>query len=171
MEPVEIYPTDDRGVRVTAILVQHAPVFPALAYRFDTPEGSVVFSGDTGPCDNVARLAQDADILVHEVIDLEWMERRISSSLPNREAVLSHLAVAHTTPDQAGAIATKANVGTLVLSHLVPGDDDLTTEEWEAKARPHFAGSLMCGRDLDELALGLTAPTAHRPSAETARRE
>jgi ribonuclease BN (tRNA processing enzyme) len=154
MEPVEIYPTDDRGVRVTAILVQHAPVFPALAYRFDTPEGSVVFSGDTGPCENVARLAQDADILIHEVIDLEWMDRRISSSLPNREAVLSHLAVAHTTVDQAGAIATKANVGTLVLSHLVPGDDDLTDEEWEAKARPHFAGTLMCGRDLDELALG-----------------
>jgi ribonuclease BN (tRNA processing enzyme) len=154
MEPVEIYPTDDRGVRVTAILVQHAPVFPALAYRFDTPDGSVVFSGDTGPCENVARLARDADILIHEVIDLEWMERRLNPSLPNRDAVLSHLAVAHTTPDQAGAIATKANVGTLVLSHLVPGDNELTAEEWEAKTRPHFTGSLMCGRDLDELALG-----------------
>ena len=153
MEPVEIYPTDDRGVRVTAILVQHAPVFPALAYRFDTPGGSVVFSGDTGPCDNVARLARDADILVHEVIDLDWMGRRLSS-LPNRDAVLHHLGGAHTAPDQAGAIASKAGVGTLVLSHLVPGDGELTDEEWEAKARPHFAGSLICGRDLDELALG-----------------
>ena len=57
MDPIVIRPTDANGVTITAILVQHAPVFPALAYRFDTPAGSVVFSGDTGPCDNVVRLA------------------------------------------------------------------------------------------------------------------
>src|SRR4030095_8486820 len=61
-EPFVVRPEDEHGVTVTATLVQHAPVFPALAYRFDTPHGSVVFSGDTGPCDNVARLAQGADI-------------------------------------------------------------------------------------------------------------
>ena len=152
MGPVEICPTDDRGVRVTTILVQHAPVFPALAFRFDTPGGSVVFSGDTGPCDNVVRLAQGADILVHEVIDLEWMAGRLTS-LPNREAVLRHMASAHTAPDQAGEIARRAGVGTLVLSHLVPGED-LAPEDWEAKVRPHFDGEVLCGADLDELALG-----------------
>ena len=58
----------------TAILVQHAPVFPAFGYRFDTPTGSVAFSGDTGECENVVRLAKDADVLVHEVIDLPSLE-------------------------------------------------------------------------------------------------
>ena len=48
--------------------MQHAPVFPALGLRFDTDDGSVVFSGDTGPTDNLVELAQGADVLVHEVI-------------------------------------------------------------------------------------------------------
>lgn len=46
MDPIVIRPTDAYGVTVRAALVQHAPVFPALGYRFDTPHGSVAFSGD-----------------------------------------------------------------------------------------------------------------------------
>ena len=87
MEPVVIYPEDEHGVTVSAILVQHAPVFPALGYRFDTPTGSVVFSGDTGECPNVARLARDADVLVHEILDVGPMRDRILR-LANGEQVL-----------------------------------------------------------------------------------
>ncbi len=67
MEPFTFF-EDDR-VRVSAILVDHAPVFPALAYRFDSDDGSIVFSGDTGPTPNLVKLARGADVLVHEVID------------------------------------------------------------------------------------------------------
>jgi ribonuclease BN (tRNA processing enzyme) len=154
MEPVVVSPEDDNGVTVSAVLVQHAPVFPALGYRFDTPLGSVVFSGDTGPCDNVVRLAEGADILVHEVIDIDRMTERLRR-LPNYESVRNHLASAHTAPEHVGEIATKAGVRTLVLSHLVPGDFDATEDEWEARVRPHFDGDLVCGVDLDEFALGV----------------
>jgi ribonuclease BN (tRNA processing enzyme) len=153
MEPVVIYPEDDHGVRVSAVLVQHAPVFPALGFRFDTPAGTVVFSGDTGPCANVVRLARDAGLLVHEVIDVDHLTERIDR-LPNADAVRNHLAAAHSSPRQVGEIATAAGVPTLVLSHLVPGDGDPTDEQWEARVRPHFGGELICGVDLDELALG-----------------
>jgi ribonuclease BN (tRNA processing enzyme) len=153
MEPVVIYPEDDHGVQVSAVLVQHAPVFPAFGFRFDTPSGSVVFSGDTGACDNVVRLAEGADVLVHEVIDIDRMSERLSR-LPNHEAVRNHLASAHTSPEQVGEIATRAGVRTLVLSHLVPGDLESTEEQWEARVRPHFAGELVCGVDLDEYSLG-----------------
>ena len=153
MEPVEIRARDGNGVRITAILVQHAPVFPALAYRFDTPTGSVVFSGDTGPCDNVVRLAQGADVLVHEVIDVDYLAARIGD-LPNRDAVLAHLSVSHTAPAAAAEIAQRAGVRTLVLSHLVPGDDEFTEAEWEAKAGDAFDGEVVCGVDLDRFALG-----------------
>lgn len=152
MEPVEIHPLDDNGVRVTAVLVQHAPVFPALAYRFDTPTGSVVFSGDTGPCDNVVRLAQGADVLVHEAIDVEFLAARIAK-MPNRDAIVKHLTESHTAPEAAGDIARRAGVGTLVLSHLVPGDDEIPESEWEARARQSFDGDVVCGVDLDEFAL------------------
>jgi ribonuclease BN (tRNA processing enzyme) len=153
MEPVVIVPHDDRGVTVSAILVQHAPVFPAFAFRFDTPHGSVVFSGDTGSCDNVVRLARGADVLVHEVIDVDLFGERLRR-LPNYESVRNHLASSHSSPAQVGDVATRAGVGTLVLSHLVPGDIECTEEEWEERVRPYFNGDLVCGVDLDEYALG-----------------
>ena len=152
MDPVVIYPEDDHGVQVSAVLVQHAPVFPAFGFRFDTPQGSVVFSGDTGPCDNVVRLAAGADVLVHEVIDVDALTQRIAR-LPNYEAVRNHLASSHTAPEQVGEIATRAGVGTLVLSHLVPGDFEISEQEWEARVQPHFDGEIVCGVDLDEFAL------------------
>jgi ribonuclease BN (tRNA processing enzyme) len=152
MEPVEIYPLDDNGVRVAAILVQHAPVFPAFAYRFDTPSGSVVFSGDTGPCDNVVRLATGADYLVHEVIDVGFIADRVSK-MPNRDNIINHLTESHTSPEDAGRIAARAGVKNLVLSHLVPGDSEIPEETWEARAGAEFTGNVVCGVDLDQFAL------------------
>ncbi|HTN79419.1 MAG TPA: MBL fold metallo-hydrolase [Acidimicrobiales bacterium] len=152
MDPVVIRPQDDNGVTVSAILVQHAPVFPALGYRFDTPKGSVVFSGDTGECANVARLARDADVLVHEVIDIDRLAERIMR-LPNGEQLRNHLASSHSSPEQVGTIATKAGVRRLALSHLVPGDFEVPDDEWIARVRTTFDGDIVVGVDLDELAL------------------
>ncbi len=152
MEPVEIHPLDDNGVRVTAILVQHAPVFPALAYRFDTPSGSAVFSGDTGPCDNLVRLAQGADYLVHEVIDVDFIANLVKK-MPNRDNIIKHLTESHTSPEDAGRIARLAGVKTLVLSHLVPGDSEIPESTWEARASAEFDGEVVCGVDLDQFAL------------------
>jgi ribonuclease BN (tRNA processing enzyme) len=156
MEPFVVQPEDENGVTVTATLVQHAPVFPALAYRFDTPDGSIAFSGDTGPSENVVRLAQGADILVHEVIDLDALLARISG-LSNFETVRSQLSRSHTAVQEVGHIAARAGVGRLVLSHLVPGEGKHSPEEWEALVRdaaPEFAGEVICGVDLDEFAFG-----------------
>jgi ribonuclease BN (tRNA processing enzyme) len=152
MEPVEIYPEDDHGVRVSAILVQHAPVFPAFGFRFDTPDGAVVFSGDTGSCENVVRLARGADVLVHEVIDIDRLMERVSR-MPNRDALRNHLASSHSAPEEVGEVAKRAGVATLALSHLVPGDLEPTVDQWEARVRPHFDGEVVCGVDLDEFAL------------------
>lgn len=152
MEPVEIYPLDEHGVRVTTILVQHAPVFPAFAYRFDTPSGSAVFSGDTGPCDNLVRLAQGADYLVHEVIDVGFIAKRVAK-MTNRHNIINHLTESHTSPEDAGRIAARAGVKTLVLSHLVPGDSEISEDEWEGRARSEFDGNVICGVDLDQFSL------------------
>lgn len=152
MDPVVIYPCDANGVTVSAVLAQHAPVFPALGYRFDTPQGSVVFSGDTGPCENIVRLAHGADILVHEIIDLELLTGRLTH-LPNHETVRHQLARSHSAPADVGATATKSGVKTLVLSHLVPGEYSNSEAEWEAKVRPYFDGEIVCGVDLDEFPL------------------
>jgi ribonuclease BN (tRNA processing enzyme) len=66
---------------------------------------------------------------------------------------MGHLASSHCPAEDAGRIASQAGVRTLVLSHLVPGDDDLPPEHWEARVRPHFDGEILCAADLDEIPL------------------
>ena len=51
--------------QVTAAPAEHVqPYLDSLAYRVDTPDGSVVFTGDTQPCDSVRDLARDADVML-----------------------------------------------------------------------------------------------------------
>ena len=150
--------------------MQHAPVFPAFGFRFDTPHGSVVFSGDTGPCDNVVRLAQGADVLVHEVIDVDTC-RPALRACPTTEAVRNHLASSHSTPEQVGAIARGPASARSCCRTSCPGDLDLTEAEWEARVRPHFDGEIVCGVDLDEFPLvSLTARRSVEAEQEVTRR-
>ena len=102
MEPVVIYPEDDHGVQVTAILVQHAPVFPAFGFRFDTPHGSVVFSGDTGPCDNVVRLARRRRPARPRGDRRRPPRRSASPACPTTRPSATTCASSHSAPEQVG---------------------------------------------------------------------
>lgn len=76
----------------------------SLGFRLETREGkSFVYSGDTGYCDNVVKLAEKADILV------------LDCSAPDE-----HESGGHLTPSLAGKIATMASAKKLILSHLYP---------------------------------------------------
>jgi ribonuclease BN (tRNA processing enzyme) len=144
MDPFMVY--QDELVTISAILVQHAPVFPAFAYRLDTPEGSVVISGDTGPCDNLLRLAEGVDVLVHEVIDEDWVSRQFRDDGTGQgQALAHHLVSAHTTIAQVGPIAESCGAKALVLSHLGPSDNP--TERWD-EAKAGFSGDFFVGQDL-----------------------
>jgi ribonuclease BN (tRNA processing enzyme) len=141
----------DGNVKVTAALVEHPPVAPSLAYRFDCPDRSIVISGDTRPSKALVRLAEGADVLVHEVMHLPSLDRLIATE-PNAKTLREHLLASHTTTGQVGRVATEAKVRTLVLSHFVPGGYPfLKDEEWFDAVRPSFSGNLIVGRDLLEL--------------------
>ncbi|WP_430387945.1 MBL fold metallo-hydrolase [Dyella sp. 20L07] len=141
----------DARVKVTAALVQHPPVAPAFAYRFDCPDRSVVFSGDTRPSDNLVALARGADVLVHEVMYLPALDKLIATE-PNAARLREHLLASHTTTEQVGRIATEAGVKTLVLNHFVPGGNPPVPEEvWRDAVAPHFKGRLIVGHDLLEI--------------------
>lgn len=141
---------DDR-VKVTAALVEHPPMTPAFAYRFDCPDRSIVFSGDTRPSAALVELARGADVLVHEVMYLPALERLIASEA-QAARLRQHLLDSHTTTEQVGRLATQAGVKTLVLNHFVPGGDAaLTDEVWREAVAPYFKGELVIGRDLMEL--------------------
>ena len=145
----------DENVKVTAAVVKYPPLELALAYRFDTAGRSgrsIVISGDTAPSENLVRLAQGADVLVHEVMYLPALEKLIATE-PNAVRLKEHLLASHTTTEQVGKIATAAKVKTLVLSHLVPGGFPLIVEDkvWLEAVRPYFAGEIVVGRDLLEV--------------------
>ncbi len=95
---------------------------------------------------------QGADYLVHEVIDVGFIADRVAK-LPNRDSIVNHLTESHTSPEDAGRIAARAGVKTLVLSHLVPGDSEIPEDVWEARARSEFDGAVVCGVDLDQFGL------------------
>ncbi|WP_166852851.1 MBL fold metallo-hydrolase [Isoptericola sp. BMS4] len=145
MDPFVV--AEDDRVRVSAILVPHGPVFPSFAFRFDTDDGSIVFSGDTARSDNVVRLASGADVLVHEAIDLDFYHGAGMS-----EAVLSHLEKSHTTTEDVGRVAQAAGVGTLVLSHLAPGAEGTVPDgRWVSRARRHFDGRVVRAHELTRI--------------------
>lgn len=135
----------DDLVRVTAAVVEHPLVPIALAYRFDCPDRSIVFSGDTRPSDHLIALARNCDVLVHEVL----LPSRLSPDIP--AAVRRHIMASHTTAEEAGRVAAAANVKTLVLTHLVPTEPPAPDEDWIAPARERFKGRIVLGRDLLEL--------------------
>ena len=139
----------DERVRVTCTLVQHPPVVPAFAFRFDTRDRSIVFSGDTAPCDSLVALARGADVLVHEVMHEPSLDA-ICARLANATRLREHLLASHTTEEQVGAIARTAGVRTLVLTHFVPADS-VPADTWREAAARHFAGQIVAGEDLMEL--------------------
>ena len=68
---------------------------------------------------------------------------------PGAARLREHLIAAHTTTAEVGKVAAAAGVGTLVLNHLVPGDDpSLTDEMWRAEPAADFGGEVIVGQDL-----------------------
>ncbi|WP_246063515.1 MBL fold metallo-hydrolase [Blastococcus colisei] len=149
--PLDVW--TDGDVRVTATLVDHRPTAPSYGFRFDTPDGSITVSGDTTVSQNLIDLARGTDYLVHEVIDLAWVES-LGSVLPKEffEPLKQHLIESHTTIEQVGRdVAEPAGAKNLVLTHLLPENNP--KGRWQ-QARRGYSGRLIVGEDLMELSVG-----------------
>ncbi|MGL3805487.1 MBL fold metallo-hydrolase [Paeniglutamicibacter sp. R2-26] len=145
--PFEIY--RDELVTVTATLVKHPPIAPAFAFRFDTAEGSVTLSGDTAPCDNLVTLARGTDLLLHEAIDFDWVERSYGAiDTEAARASMDHHRASHTSAAQAIDLAERAGARTLALHHLVPGTTPVPV--WLSHAED-FPGTFLVPDDLDAI--------------------
>lgn len=144
---------DAGGLKVTVARVEHPPLTDSFAYRFDWAGKSVVYSGDTRPCQALIDLARGADLLVQEVMYLPGMERLIASE-SNAPTLRAHLLASHTPAEQAGELAAAAGVKTLLLTHFVPGGDASIKEaDWATAASRGYSGRVIVGRDLLRLPL------------------
>ncbi|TSD40538.1 MBL fold metallo-hydrolase [Rhodococcus sp. KBS0724] len=134
---------DRDGVAVTMFKVQHDPnsaIEPAVGYRIDYADKSVLISGDTVPVENVIRYGTGVDVLIHEVADFQD-----PAALPK---VYAH----HTNPRQAGEIFTATRPGMAVYSHIVNGIPGrvagIPDETLIERTRESYDGPLTVGQDL-----------------------
>jgi ribonuclease Z len=114
---------DADGLVITAFLVSHAPISPALGYRFDWEARSVVVSGDTVKNANLIERAKDVDVLVHEA-QAHHLVALIGAAAekvrPRVARVMGDIPSYHTSPIEAAEVANEANAKLLVMTHLTP---------------------------------------------------
>jgi ribonuclease BN (tRNA processing enzyme) len=141
----------DPGFPIGVLDIRHGEPFPlnadvtldtcrvphtdeSVAVSVTAPEGRLVYTGDTGPSEDLARWATGADLLLAEC------------SLPDARAIDSHL-----TPERAGELAHRAKAQRLVLTHFYP---PVETVDPAAGARKKFTGPVAVARDGDRFTIG-----------------
>jgi len=148
----------DANVTVTAFPTKHA--LESYGYRFDTPDRSVVISGDTSPTEETINACNGCDVLIHEARAVEMFAK-----LP--EDRRSFGAKNHTTSEQLAALATKAKPGLLIVYHawiswwpsveaagdqpvvLTTGGLHSTPDVLQREIGLRYSGKFVIGRDLD----------------------
>jgi ribonuclease Z len=139
--------------KVTVGHAQHVqPYLECLAFRLDTKEGSICYTGDSGPSDSIVELAKGCDILIH-------MNHYFSGTEPTpayRAACGNHRDNAVT--------AKRAGVKTLVLTHLLAQiDQPGIREQIVHEIQEVFDGKVIWGEDLMRLGISGSRVTTIEP--------
>src|SRR5688572_9163455 len=155
---------EDANIKVTAVENSHfdfhegpaAGKHNSYAYRFETPDRVIVFTGDTGASDAVTKLAKDADLLVSETSSCQARVQEMADdgrwqamNPAEQTGIMRQMTQGHMALDEIGKMAASANVKTVVLSHLThkrDGDYKL----WAEDVKKHFSGPVLVANDLME---------------------
>ena len=138
IKPGVIY--KDQNVTVKAFLVKHGSWKEAYGFRFETPDKTIVISGDCAPSQSVIEACNGCDVLLHEVYSQTGFLKRP----PEWQKYHSQF---HTSSRELAEIATKAKPGLLILYHQLfwgTTEDELLNE-----IRQGYQGRVVSGRDLD----------------------
>lgn len=140
IQPGVVY--QDANVKVTAFLVKHGSWKQAFGYRFDTPDRSIVLSGDTSPSESVSEICNGCDVLMHEVYSLAGYATR-------SEAWQKYSRDFHTDSNELADLATKARPKTLILYHqMYFGGPKDTEAGLLGEIRAKYKGEVISARDL-----------------------
>lgn len=138
-------------VQVIAFNVDHAPIFPAVGYRVNYKDRSVVISGDTVYSESLTAHTMGADIFVSEALHHEFsqMVSDATSDADNNASAVAHdIQDYHITPEGAGIVARDANVSLLLITHVLPPvPSQLLINPFLRDARAVFAGEIRMAND------------------------
>lgn len=138
IQPGLVY--QDENVRVYAFAVHHGSWPYSFGYRFETPDRTIVISGDATPSEAIVEQCNGCDVLIHEVYSAEQFQQR------SPEWQRYH-AASHTSTIEVAELAKRAQPELLVLYHQLfwgATDEDLLRE-----VREHYSGRVVSARDLD----------------------
>lgn len=114
----------DDDLTITAFVVDHDPVRPAVGYRFDYKGRSVLVSGDTDKSENVAKFGQGVDLMVHEALSPELVnlltEGARNAGRPKLEKITTDILDYHASPVEVAETARDAGAQELLFYHIVP---------------------------------------------------
>lgn len=131
---------EDENVRVKSFPVKHGAWKYAFGFRFETPDRTIVISGDTAPTDSIVENALGCDVLIHEVYAEALFERKT----PDWQ---KYYLGSHTSSRELAEIAQKTKPGLLILYHqLFAGS---TEEELLEEIREIYKGKVVFGHDLE----------------------
>ena len=135
----QVIETDHWKVTVRKVFHQPDQIEP-YAFRLETDEGTVVYSGDTGPCDAIEELSEGADMLIHMCYFISGTFLK-----PNQ-------ALTSSGHKEAARTAAKAGVKTLVATHFTPQMDAFgVKEKCLGEMREIYEGRIIWGEDLMEI--------------------
>jgi ribonuclease Z len=149
---------DSSTLKITAFLVDHGPVKPAVGYRFDYKGRSLVISGDTRASLAVERESKNVDLLIHEGLSprlVALMESGFARHARTAYAqVMADIRNYHTSPEEAAEIAQRAGVKMLVFNHIVPPlPSRLLDARFLGEASARYDGPIRVGIDGDWFSL------------------
>jgi ribonuclease Z len=146
----EIY--NKNGLVVKVFTVNHGPYKPSVGYKFEYNKKKIVFSGDTSPNENVLSSSENADILVHESYNKNWVLASIDQN-PENEGTMKSVMLKHTSTIEASKIAREAGVKHLVLTHHIPSPLPLKRieQQYISGMSKIFSGKITVARDLMEI--------------------
>lgn len=136
-------------VTVTAIAVDHYVIEPALGYRVDVGEFSVVISGDTAYSENLVRYGADADVIIHEVFS-PALVRFVRDSYP--QEVADDIIALHTLAPDVGRFFSNTRPRLGVFTHL--DNNPAAIPELIRQTRTTWDGGLEVGEDLMVIEIG-----------------
>jgi ribonuclease BN (tRNA processing enzyme) len=150
-------------LRVWAHRNFHPPVTESYALRFEwtpppasvvvsaegAPTKSVTFSGDTTYCPALGDFARGSDVLVHEVMHPKGIEWILSKTTNTDDRLKKHLMASHCLAADVGRVAAAANVGHLLLNHLLPPEREICSDQdfVDAVSSGGWAGPILVGFD------------------------
>ena len=108
------------GRSFTALPADHT--VPAVGYRLDSGTGSLVFSGDTGGCDAFWQTVNQIDNLKHLIIECAFSNREQQLALLSKHLCPAVLA---------DGLQKLTRACEIYITHLKPGQIELTMEEIE----------------------------------------